>query len=169
MGTNIIFSLAIIVTVYIGSMVFRRLLSRIAGTKRVTSKRIFYVSKVFEIGFVLTGLVLLMFIWSVDFKGISVLASSIFAVIGIALFAQWSILSNVTSSVIIFFTFPARVGDTIKIIDAEWTVEGSIVEISLFRVELKDSEGDTVFYPNNLLIQKPVKKIRTAPTEPPTT
>jgi len=160
MGSNIVFTLVAVFTVYLAALLFRRLLKRIGKIKRVSAKRMFYIGKVFEIGFVLSGLIWLTIIWSVDFKGISILASSIFAVIGVALFAQWSILSNVTSSIIIFFTFPARVGDTIRIIDIEeCSVEGTIVEISLFQVELIDKEGNSVLYPNSLLMQKPVKKI----------
>jgi len=47
-------------------------------------------------------------IWGVDFRNLGVVMSSVFAVIGIALFAQWSILSNVTSGIIMFFTFPYK-------------------------------------------------------------
>ena len=75
------------------------------------------------------------------------------------MFAQWSILSNVTASIIIFFTFPARVGDKIRIVDGENSIEGTIQEISLFQIELKDSDSHTVLYPNNLLLQKPVVKL----------
>lgn len=92
-------------------------------------------------------------------KGFSVFASSLFAIIGVAMFAQWSILSNITASVIIFFNFPARVGDTIKIIDGDNSIEGTIKEITLFQVELKDSDGNLIIYPNNLLLQKPIVKI----------
>jgi small-conductance mechanosensitive channel len=99
------------------------------------------------------------FIWSVDFEGFSVFASSFFAIVGVALFAQWSILSNVTASIIIFFNFPARVGDTIRIVDGDNSVEGKIKEISLFQIELNDHDGNLVIYPNNLLLQKPVVRI----------
>lgn len=88
-----------------------------------------------------------------------VFASSVFAVVGVALFAQWSILSNATASVLIFFSFPARVGDCIKVIDGDNSVEGEIVEIALFNTQLKDYYNNTVIYPNNLLLQKPVQKI----------
>ena len=75
------------------------------------------------------------------------------------MFAQWSILSNVTASIIIFFTFPARVGDSIRIVDGDNSVEGKIKEISLFQIELNDQDGNLIMYPNNLLLQKPVVKI----------
>ncbi len=159
MTYSIAWSITTVLLTYVSVRLFKRILSKIAKRKSVSDKRLFYVEKVFEILFIMTALVALAFIWSVDMKGVSVFASSLFAIIGVALFAQWSILSNVTASIIIFFTFPARVGDKIRIIDAENTIEGTIKEIALFQIELRDNDNHIVMYPNNLLLQKPVVKI----------
>ena len=93
----------------------------------------------------------------IGYKDLGVFFGSIFAVIGVALFAQWSILSNVTASIIVFFFFPYRVGDNVKILDGENSVEGVINEISLFHVILMDVDGLTITYPNALVFQKAVK------------
>lgn len=159
MGLSILWTFVVIVVSYIGFRLFKRILNKIAKTKSVAIKRLFYIQKVFEILFFIIAMVAMSFVWSVDLKGVSVFASSIFAIIGVAMFAQWSILSNVTASIIIFFTFPARVGDKIKIVDGDNSVEGTIREISLFQIELIDSEKNLVLYPNNLLLQKPVIRI----------
>ncbi|QOY51811.1 mechanosensitive ion channel family protein [Candidatus Sulfurimonas baltica] len=159
MGLSIFWTFVVILVSYISFRLFKRILNKIAKTKSVDMKRLFYIQKVFEILFVIIAMVAMSFVWSVDFKGVSVFASSIFAIIGVAMFAQWSILSNVTASIIIFFTFPARVGDKIKIVDGDNSVEGTIREISLFQIELIDSEKNLVLYPNNLLLQKPVIRI----------
>lgn len=161
-SSPIFWSLGVIVAAYLTVRMFKRLLGEVARRKNVQPKRLFYIEKVFEIFFVVTAIILLAFIWSVDVEGASVVASSIFAVIGVALFAQWSILSNVTASVIIFFTFPARVGDRVKIVDGDNSVEGTVVEITLFQTELVDPEGNSILYPNNLLLQKPVVKLKSA-------
>lgn len=160
MSVNIIWTVAVVLLTYIGFRLLKRIISKIARKKEVPAERVFYIQKVFEALFTLAGLVAIAFIWSVDFKGFSVFASSLFAIAGVALFAQWSILSNVTASIIIFFTFPARVGDTIRIIDGDNSVEGKIKEISLFQTEINDQDGNLIIYPNNLLLQKPVVKIR---------
>ncbi len=160
MSSNILWSIAAVAVAYGSYRLFKRILEKIARRKGVADKRLFYIEKVFEALFVVAALIVIAFIWSVDINGISVFASSIFAIIGVAMFAQWSILSNVTASIIIFFTFPARIGDKIKIVDGDNSIEGTIREISLFQVELTDDEGHTVLYPNNLLLQKPVIRIR---------
>ena len=93
----------------------------------------------------------------IGYSEISIFLSSVFAVIGIALFAQWSILSNITASLIIFFGFPYRVGDYIKIIDKDDDIYGVIEEISLFHVLIKRDE-ELITYPNILILQKGVIK-----------
>ena len=78
---------------------------------------------------------------------------------GVALFAQWSILSNITASMVIFFGFPYRVGDRIKVTDADFDLSGTVEEISLFHVLLRTHDGNLITYPNNLILQKPVFKL----------
>ncbi|AZG33758.1 mechanosensitive ion channel family protein [Shewanella psychromarinicola] len=63
------------------------------------------------------------------YQEVSLFVSSAFAVLGVALFAQWSILSNITAGVLIFFAFPYRIGDRIKIVDKEENMSGIIVEM----------------------------------------
>lgn len=125
--------------------------------KGVSPYRVKYISKTITIvilGFFLT---LLANISGVEYSQISIFLSSVFAVIGVALFAQWSILSNITASLIIFFGFPYRVGDKIKVIDKDDDISGIIEEITLFHVLIKRDE-ELITYPNNLILQKGVVK-----------
>ena len=108
-------------------------------------------------------LFVLFFIWGVDYNGILLFGSSVIAIGGVALFAQWSILSNITASVVIFFNYPARIGDHIRILDADNTVEGTIVDIKVFHVLLIYSEKNLINYPNNLFIQKAFVKLKQLP------
>ncbi len=156
MYAQILATIALIV-VYFGLFsLSKKIISRLGQKKNVPYQRIIYISKYFNGLFLVALTVLISVVWSVDYKGLAVFVSSIFAVIGIGLFAQWSILSNITSSVIIFFSFPAKIGSTIKIIDGDDSVCGEIVEITLFQVLLKNEQGEVVSYPNNLLLQQPV-------------
>ena len=82
-----------------------------------------------------------------------------FAAIGVAIFAQWSILSNITASLIIFFGFPYRVGDPIKVTDSNFDLSGTVEEISLFHVLIRSGDGNLNTYPNTLILQKPVFKL----------
>lgn len=99
-------------------------------------------------------------IWGVDFRNLGLVMSSVFAVIGIALFAQWSILSNVTSGIIMFFTFPYKIGDYIKIHDKEMPCEGIIEDIKTFHIILHTANNEIVTYPNSMMLQKGVSIIK---------
>lgn len=104
-------------------------------------------------------LIVVCMVLGLGYGEISVYLSSIFAVIGVALLAQWSLLSNITASVVIFFAFPYRVGDRIKVTDPDFDLSGSVEEISLFHVLIRTDAGNMVTYPNNLILQKPVIKL----------
>lgn len=164
MGTvfenNLLSSFVISIICYILYRVVSYFITKIGKTKNILPKRVFYVVKFSQFIVFIILLMALSIIWNIQFGGIMIFASSIFAVIGVALFAQWSILSNLTASIIIFFTFPARVGDKIKIVDGDNSVIGEIKEISLFQIEIIDEEHNIVLYPNNLFIQKPIIKMK---------
>ncbi len=102
----------------------------------------------------------LIFIWGVDFKNLGLAMSSIFAVIGIAFFAQWSILSNVTSGIIMFFTFPYKIGDYVIIHDKDFPCEGFIEDIKTFHIILYTSGDSTITYPNSMMLQKGVSIVK---------
>jgi small-conductance mechanosensitive channel len=100
----------------------------------------------------------LLLIWGLNIREIGLILSSVFAVIGVALFASWSILSNITAGVILFFSLPFKIGDRIRIVDKEF--EGNnvflIEDIRAYHVHLRNSESELVTYPNNLFLQKAV-------------
>jgi small-conductance mechanosensitive channel len=97
-------------------------------------------------------------VWGVDPSEMVYFMSSVLTVVGIAMFAQWSILSNITSGIILFFNHNIRLDDTISIIDKDYEVEGRISDIGLFFIVLKTPEGEVINIPNNVFSQKMIKK-----------
>ncbi|KIX22782.1 mechanosensitive ion channel protein MscS [Flavobacterium sp. 316] len=93
-------------------------------------------------------------IWGVEKEQIFIFVSSVFAVVGVASFAQWSILSNISAGIILFFSYPFKIGDKIKILDKDYPLEGEIEDIKAFYIILKTSDDEQITYPNNLLMQK---------------
>jgi small-conductance mechanosensitive channel len=94
--------------------------------------------------------------WGISRDGFWVALGSTFAVVGVALFANWSILSNVTASFILYFSFPFKIGDRIRIHDKDLPVTAIIEDIRGFYTFLRTAEGEILTYPNNLLLQKGV-------------
>lgn len=99
-------------------------------------------------------------IWGVERSQFLLFLSSFFAVVGVATVAQWSILSNITAGVILFFSYPFKIGDIIKIHDKDFPIEAEIEDIKAFYIVLKTKEGELITYPNNLLMQKGISVIK---------
>ncbi|MEQ9301434.1 MAG: mechanosensitive ion channel family protein [Cyclobacteriaceae bacterium] len=133
-----------------------RLIRRHSVKSNVPRDRQIYIRKLS------TTLVLLLYLtvigaaWEISLKGLSVYFASIFTVVGVALFATWSMLSNLTASIIIFFFFPYRIGQRVKIVDGDNSIEGKIADITLFYILIETLDNKMCSYPNNLAIQKPL-------------
>ncbi len=104
-------------------------------------------------------------IWQINPSQLFAFFTGTLTVIGVAFFAQWSILSNITSGIILFFTFPFRIGDFIRVHDKDFPLEAQIEDIKAFHTILKTREGELVTYPNSLLLQKGVSIIPVQPEE----
>lgn len=111
---------------------------------------------VFHILLFLLLVVVLSIIWGIDIKGLLVLASSMIAVVGVALFAAWSLLSNITAFFILLGQSTFAQGRTVKIVDGSNAIEGTIEEVNLFSTTLRTKDGECVVYPNNLIVSRPV-------------
>ncbi len=135
-----------------------KLIQKLGKEKLLLPQRVAYVRRfVFLIQLFVLVLMLILII-GIGYTEVSVFVSSVFTVIGVALFAQWSMLSNLTASLIIFFAFPYRVGDHVKVVDKDEDITGVIEEIASFHVLIRRDCGDLVTYPNSLILQKPVIK-----------
>lgn len=114
-------------------------------------------------------LCLVLVFWGIELRGLLVLGSSLFAMLGVALFAAWSLLSNLTAFLLMFIQNDCRVGYWVRIIDGANHVEGRIVEMGLMNVVLEHIDGHRVIYPNNLFVTRPVMVLNKEPkpTKPP--
>lgn len=112
--------------------------------------------KAFNLIFLLAAVLLIAAIWGLKQNQIALFASTILTALGIAFFAQWSLLSNITSSIILFFNHPLKIGDTIEILDKEYSFEGKITDLTYFFLHLKLKNGKIITIPNSLLLQKSV-------------
>jgi small-conductance mechanosensitive channel len=111
---------------------------------------------VFHIILALLLIVVLSIVWGVDIRGLLVLASSMIAVVGVALFAAWSLLSNITAFFILLGQKAFAEGMEVRVVDGGNFLEGRIIEINLFSTVLRTKDNELVVYPNNLLISRPV-------------
>ncbi|MDX1364250.1 mechanosensitive ion channel domain-containing protein [Arenibacter latericius] len=147
--------LTLMILKYFGAKTIRKV-GKLSDINEVRTR---LIVKYATIGLTALGILALILIWGVDFKEIGLVFSSVFAVIGVALFAQWSILSNITAGIILFFSFPFKIGDRIKIMDKEIELPNEIYiieDIRAFHIHLRRKNGELFTYPNNLMLQKAV-------------
>lgn len=95
-------------------------------------------------------------IWNIDQSQLMVFITSTVTILGIAFFAQWSLLSNMTASLIIFFNHPLKLGEWIQIMDKDYAVEGVLEDITFFFIHIRSVTGELITIPNNIVIQKMV-------------
>lgn len=98
-------------------------------------------------------------IWGLKQNEIAVYVGTIATALGIAFFAQWSLLANITSSILLFFNHPVKIGDTIKVLDKDFPFEGEVSDLTYFFVILRTTEGEIITIPNSLLLQKSIAVI----------
>ena len=136
-----------------------KLIHKFASINHSFDQRTKLIVKYIHLLLNILALLSIIIIWGVKKDQIFLFISSIFAVVGVASFAQWSILSNVTAGIIIFFSYPFKIVDKIKVHDKEHPVEGEIYDIKAFYMVLKSEDVDIISYTNHLIMQKGVSVI----------
>jgi small-conductance mechanosensitive channel len=104
----------------------------------------------------ITALVLITGVWGLKQNEIALFASTILTALGIAFFAQWSLLSNITSSILIFFNHPVKLGSKIKVLHKDYQCEGEVIDLTYFFVVLKNDDNTTTTIPNSHFFDKSI-------------
>jgi small-conductance mechanosensitive channel len=96
----------------------------------------------------------LLIVWGIDFSGLLLISTSLITITGVALFANWSLLSNITAYFILLFQPSYSRGNFIRIFEGDNFVEGTISEVNLFNIKLITEDDEVIMYPNNLLLTR---------------
>ncbi|QSE96591.1 mechanosensitive ion channel domain-containing protein [Fulvivirga lutea] len=159
---QIIESLILVLLYFVLRLVSNKIINSVGLKFAYPRVRVQMLSKIINsiLFYITAGIVL--FIWGVDQNKIVYYTTSLLAIIGIAFFAQWSIISNITSTIIVYFSHPVKVGDTISVLDKDYHISGRIMDISIFFLTIKTIDGEEITMPSNIFMQKMIKKDRTA-------
>jgi small-conductance mechanosensitive channel len=155
---NIIYTL-VFIFIFIGiKLIVNKIISKAGKKFNYHSGRIKMTKKI--VNFILTilfvGVVIV--IWGVSKTEIVYYISTVLTILGVAFFAQWSIISNITSTLIIFFNHPVKIGDSLAIYDKEYPIAGKLNDIGIFFIKIKTDEGKIITIPSNVFMQKVVLK-----------
>ena len=134
-------------------------IERIVATEKTSPRRSALIKKATNISALLLLAFALFSIHGIDRSELGIFIGSVLTVLGIAFFAQWSILSNITAGVIIFFYHSVKLEDKLVIMDKDYEIEGNIHDIGLFFIILKVND-DYISIPNSIFLYKMIKKVK---------
>ena len=148
---------AIILILMIGAhFATNRLVSNTLKRHHFAFARRKVIVKIINLVIFITGNIFLAATWGIDRSEFTVFFTAVSTILGIAFFASWSILSNITASLILFFNHPLKLGDTIRIIEKDYDVEGKVEDISFFFIHLKTASKEKVTVPTSIALQKTI-------------
>jgi small-conductance mechanosensitive channel len=152
---KIIESIIVFTVAFFVRLIITKALRKIQTKFGFQNSRILVTNKIITILIYITVIVVVAFIWGVDEKQLLIYISSFLTVLGIAFFAQWSILSNITAGIILFINYPVKIGDSITILekDSANNVTGEIKDIGAFFITLRTPEKKLVTLPNSIILQ----------------
>lgn len=157
--SELIITVVVLISLLIIRFITHFTVTKVARKNGMNDARIRLIRRYITVTLFLIAILIEASVFGTAFHDLAVIFSSVFAVIGIGLFAIWSILSNITSGIIMFFNFPYKVGDKIAIHDKDFPITAIIEDIRAFQLHLRIENGDLVTYPNNLMLQKAVTLI----------
>lgn len=153
---QVVISIIVILLMPSSKYIIRKIVKKYAVLTLKSESRAMHIVRVINMLINFSCILLIAIIWGVQPQNMLVAMSSIFAVIGVAMFAQWSLLSNITAGIIIFFTTPFRVGDHIHIMDKDTPISATIEDVLTFHTYLRTDQGELIIIPNSLFLQKTV-------------
>lgn len=147
----------IVVVVLIVTHIFtRRSINNILKKIHFSLQRRKLTLRMINLLLTITSIVFIAAIWGVKQTDIVVFISSIMAILGIAFVAQWSLLSNITAGLILFFNHPLKIGDHIKILEKDFIIEGIVNDISFFFIHIKTENNEKITISNTVILQKTI-------------
>lgn len=146
-------------------LIFKTVINNFLKKTRLERSRRKMAIKSFQLFTTMAAIILLTGVWGFKQNEIALFASTILTALGIAFFAQWSLLSNITSSILIFFNHPVKLGDYVKVLHKDYHYEGEVTEMNYFFVHIKTDDNEIITIPNSHFFEKSFsvseKKVKT--------
>lgn len=147
--------LALTATVVVIYLLLNRLIVRLVKRADKRESRQDAALKVIKTARLITaffGILAITVAWGVEIRSVTIFATTTITLLGVALFASWSLLSNITAYFVLLFHPSFSRGTYVRILEADNYVEGYVSDLSLFSIELITEDQVRILYPNNLLL-----------------
>ena len=153
----IVKSAVAILVMMIVKLIANRAVNKIVVKIGFDKKRTQITHKIINLFIIIILLTSIAAIWKIDKTDLIVFLTSVVTVLGIAFFAQWSILSNITASLILYFNHPLKIGHYIRVLDKEFDVQGELLDVSFFFLYIKTDDGFLVTIPTSAILNKTIQ------------
>ncbi|MDR1279878.1 MAG: mechanosensitive ion channel family protein [Opitutaceae bacterium] len=110
-----------------------------------------------QVAVIVVALVIVMSVLGFNPGDIWTLLSTVLAMIAIGFVAVWSVLSNVSCTMVILMSRTFEVGDEIEFTDPAG-VRGKVINLNFIYATLQDEDGRLIQVPNNMFFQKIIKR-----------
>lgn len=145
----------VVLSVYIvAATIARTVIIRVGQYREHDPFRIRSMLQTCRLGLRLLFTFVLLIVLGVDLSVIPTFLGSFLAIVGVACFAAWSILTNVTAGLVIFAAKDLQVGDKVKVIDERESIIGTVVEFRLWSVVMRTDDGGLAYVPNISMVQR---------------
>ena len=151
---KIIGTIVVIILAGVVQLFFNKIIGRTLKKHNFSKQRRRVIVRITNLLILISAIILISGLWGVNTTSLLAYSTTILSVIGIAFFAQWSILSNITASLILFFNHPMQIGHDISIVEKDFTIEGQIEDISFFFMHIKTKEGENLTIPTSMVLQR---------------
>ncbi|MDD4526449.1 MAG: mechanosensitive ion channel [Candidatus Margulisbacteria bacterium] len=155
---NLIKTIGVLIVAAITSVGLKMNAKKFQEKNKLNKSRYFIIRRIINYVILTLAFVALVYIWGVNIKNFWVAITGVLAMIAVAFVAVWSLIGNILAGIILYFTSPFRVNDTIQIMPDD--IKGKVIAINTFFTCLVDENGDYINIPNSLFFQKYIKKIR---------
>ena len=150
----------IVIVIYVFSyFITKTLINNVLKNTHLQRGRRKIIIKTINLFNTFASLLIISAIWGLKQNEIALFASTILTALGIAFFAQWSLLSNITAGIILFFNHPLKIGDNLEVLDKDYPFGGEISDLTYFFVHLKTKNGEMITIPNSVILQKSIATI----------
>jgi small-conductance mechanosensitive channel len=156
---QLIESFSLIIIVVLAVRLIKKLVEKAAIKYDYHKTRVKIMKKVVTLILVTCSIIILVLIWGIAPSQLLGYIASLLTVVGLAFFAQWSVLSNITATLIIFFSHQVKIGDRVAVLDQDFKIEGKVSDIGVFFIIIKVNDNEYVSMPSNVFFQKMVKRI----------
>lgn len=130
----------------------------------IRKSRYFAIRRMLNITSLLLSIAGILLVWDVSLTHVWISLTSVLAVIAVAFFAVWSLVGNILAGVILYFTSPFKIDDSIEIMPDG--IRGSVLAINTFYTVLLDEDKNYINVPNSLFFQKYIQVKRSLGKQP---